>query len=86
MMNKQSKDTDTGKPEGRSRPRFHGRLVDINGVKQITGFRSTQTVYNKMSLEDFPRPISVGVRTKRWIEEEVFEWVDARIEASRNVA
>ncbi|MGE4370101.1 MAG: helix-turn-helix transcriptional regulator [Burkholderiaceae bacterium] len=62
---------------------FRGQLIDINSVKRITGFRSTQTIYNKMNDEGFPRPVAVGVRTKRWIQEEVFEWVEARIEASR---
>ena len=61
-------------------------LIDINAVKRQTGFRSTQTIYTKMNEEGFPRPISVGVRTKRWILAEVENWIQAKIEASRNVA
>ncbi|MYN11775.1 AlpA family phage regulatory protein [Pusillimonas sp. TS35] len=52
-------------------------------MKRQTGFRSTQTVYTKMNEDDFPRPISVGVRTKRWIAAEVEAWIQAKIEASR---
>lgn len=58
-------------------------LIDINAVKRQTGFRSTQTIYTKMNEEGFPRPISVGARTKRWILAEVESWIQARIDASR---
>lgn len=58
-------------------------LIDINAVKRQTGFKSTQSIHNKMRGEDFPRPISCGVRTKRWIAAEVEAWIQARIEASR---
>lgn len=58
-------------------------LIDINAVKRQTGFRSTQTIYTKMNEEGYPRPISVGDRTKRWIAAEIEAWIQARIEASR---
>jgi len=58
-------------------------LIDINAVKRQTGFRSTQTIYNKMENEGFPRPIAAGVRTKRWILEEVESWIQDRIAESR---
>lgn len=61
-------------------------LIDINAVKRQTGFRSTQTIYTKMAEEGFPRPIPVGVRTKRWIAAEVEAWIQARIEASRKAS
>lgn len=59
-------------------------LIDINAVKQQTGFRSTQTIYTKMNEENFPRPISCGIRTKRWLAAEVESWIQARIKASRS--
>ncbi|MGA0584615.1 MAG: helix-turn-helix transcriptional regulator [Castellaniella sp.] len=58
-------------------------LIDINAVKRQTGFRSTQTIYTKMNEEGFPRPISVGARTKRWIMAEVEAWIQDKIESSR---
>lgn len=58
-------------------------LLELAVVKQRTGFRSTQTIYNKMAEEDFPRPIAVGTRTKRWVAAEVENWIQSRIEASR---
>jgi len=32
----------------------------------------------------FPKPISVGAKAVGWIESEVEEWLNARIEVSRN--
>ena len=58
-------------------------LLDINAVKQLTCFRSTQTIYNKMERENFPRPISCGARTKRWLASDVEAWIQAQIKASR---
>lgn len=58
-------------------------LIDINAVKRQTGFRSTQTIYNKMDNEGFPRPIAAGIRTKRWILAEVESWIQDRIAESR---
>lgn len=56
-------------------------LADINAVKRQTGFKSSQTIYNKMANEGFPRPIPVGARTRRWIAAEVEAWIQSRIEA-----
>lgn len=59
-------------------------LLDINSVKRQTGFKSTQTIYTKMSEDSFPRPIACGVRTKRWIASEIEAWIQSKIEATRN--
>lgn len=58
-------------------------LLELTTVKKRTGFRSTQTIYSKMANEEFPRPIAVGTRTKRWVASEVENWIQSRIEASR---
>lgn len=58
-------------------------LLDINDVKHQTGIRSTQTIYTKMKTCGFPRPISIGNRSNRWILKEVEEWVQDRIKESR---
>lgn len=61
---------------------FHGRLLDIHAVKSLTGYKATGSIYNLMNGADFPRPIAIG-RTKRWLENEVTAWIQARIEESR---
>lgn len=62
---------------------IYTELLEIALVKKRTGYRSTQSIYTLMDKESFPRPISVGDRTKRWVAEEVESWIQSRIEASR---
>lgn len=61
----------------------HTELLELAVVKKRTGFRSTQTIYNKMENEGFPRPISVGTRSKRWVASEIEGWIQDRIAESR---
>lgn len=58
-------------------------LIDLGEVKRRTGFKATQSIYNKMAHEGLPRPITVGTRTKRWILSEIDAWILARIDESR---
>jgi predicted DNA-binding transcriptional regulator AlpA len=62
------------------------QLMDINAVKKITDFKSTTSIYTKMREEGFPKPISCGTRTKRWLATEVAQWIDERIAQSRGTA
>jgi len=41
------------------------------------------SVYHKMSLDEFPQSINLGIRSVGWIAEEVEEWIEERIENSR---
>ncbi len=41
------------------------------------------TIYHKMSLDEFPQSINLGLRSVGWIAEEVEEWIEERIEDSR---
>jgi len=36
-----------------------------------------------MTHNEFPRPISLGGRSVGWLEEEINEWLEKKIEASR---
>ena len=60
-------------------------LLNINDIKDLTGYKSKQSIYNIMEEDGFPRPIDVGSRSKRWIASEVENWIQAKIEASRQV-
>ena len=59
--------------------------MDINSVKKLTDFKSTTSIYTKMREEGFPKPISCGTRTKRWIASEVIQWIEERIAESREL-
>jgi prophage regulatory protein len=52
------------------------RLLRLSAVKEITG-RSRSTIYADPS---FPRPVKIGERAVAWVEDEIREWVDARIQ------
>ena len=42
------------------------------------------SIYHKMSLDEFPQTINLGIRSVGWIAEEVEEWIEQRIEDSRD--
>ncbi len=44
---------------------------------------SRSTIYHKMSLDEFPQSINLGLRSVGWIAEEIEEWIQDRIDDSR---
>ena len=55
------------------------RLIRIGEVKRLTGL-STATLYRRMSAEEFPRPVRLGVAARAWPLSEVQNWIAGRIE------
>ena len=51
-------------------------------VKARTGL-SRSTIYLRISEDRFPKPVSLGGRAVGWIEAEVNDWLNARIDDSR---
>ena len=41
------------------------------------------TIYHKMSLDEFPQAINLGLRSVGWIGDEVDKWIIDCIDASR---
>jgi len=41
------------------------------------------TIYHKMSLDEFPQSMNLGLRSVGWVAEEVLEWINDRIDDSR---
>ena len=60
-------------------------ILRLPSVKARTGL-SRSTIYLRIAAGNFPKPISLGGRAVGWIEEEVNEWLNQRIEASRKAA
>ena len=58
-------------------------LIRIPEVQKITGM-SRAGIYKAMASGVFPTQIPIGDRAVAWIDDEVFEWRDARIEDARN--
>jgi prophage regulatory protein len=60
-------------------------ILRLPAVKTRTGL-SRSTIYLRVSQGKFPRPVSLGGRAVGWLEAEVQEWLQRRIEASRKAA
>lgn len=58
------------------------RLIPLKEVMAICG-KSKTSVYGAIKSGDFPRPVKFGLRTSRWVESEVYRWVQRCIENQR---
>ncbi|HAU1152519.1 TPA: helix-turn-helix transcriptional regulator [Legionella pneumophila] len=57
-------------------------VLRLETVKKRTGI-SRSNIYKLMSEDLFPKSISLGARAVGWIESEINEWIEQRIESSR---
>jgi prophage regulatory protein len=60
-------------------------ILRLPAVKGRTGL-SRSTIYLRISEGRFPKPVSLGGRAVGWVEAEIQQWLEQRIEASRQVA
>jgi prophage regulatory protein len=60
-------------------------LIRLPEVLKITGL-SRAGIYKAMAAGTFPTQIPIGDRAVAWLEDEIFEWRDTRIEEARNQA
>jgi len=58
-------------------------ILRLPTVKARTGL-SRSTIYLRISEGCFPKPVSLGSRAVGWIEDEIDEWVNQKVDASRN--
>jgi prophage regulatory protein len=58
------------------------RILRLPEVMTRTGL-SRSTIYLRSSQGNFPKPVNLGARAVGWIEEEIQEWLQLQIEASR---
>ena len=58
------------------------RILRLPLVRERTGL-SRSSIYLRISQGRFPRPVSLGERAVGWLESEITEWLNRRIEASR---
>lgn len=69
-------------------PQASYRILNIKSVIELTGL-SRSTIYDLMSVKSprhdatFPKRIQLTVNRVGWIEQEVQEWITARIKATR---
>lgn len=51
-------------------------------VEQRTGL-SRSTIYLRVAQGDFPKAVSLGARAVGWLESEIEDWLNCRVEMSR---
>lgn len=56
------------------------RILRLPAVKARTGL-SRSTIYLRVTVGNFPKPVPLGDRAVGWIEAEIDEWLGARIAA-----
>jgi len=55
------------------------RIIRLKDVIDSTGL-GRSTIYKYIAEGAFPKRVSLGERSVGWVEEEVHEWILARIE------
>jgi prophage regulatory protein len=58
-------------------------ILRLPDVKRSTGL-SRGTIYLRITQGTFPKPVSLGGRAVGWLEAEVQQWLERRIEARRS--
>ncbi|MCP4393014.1 MAG: AlpA family transcriptional regulator [Alphaproteobacteria bacterium] len=59
------------------------RILRLPEVIKLTGL-SRSTIYSHIKENLFPSPINLGARCVGWIESEVNEWIQSRINECRS--
>lgn len=60
------------------------KLIKLKQVMECTGL-ARSTVYKFMAENQFPKPVKLGVRMVAWVESEVQEWMQQKVDL-RDVA
>ena len=53
------------------------RLLRRPEVEALTGL-ARATIYQRMAMGDFPRPVKIGRRAVAWPRSVIDEWIEAR--------
>ncbi|WP_411165478.1 helix-turn-helix transcriptional regulator [Klebsiella oxytoca] len=61
---------------------LNDKMVDMKFITEFTGL-TDKWFYKLISEGQFPRPIKLG-RSSRWMQSEVVNWVQQRINQSRS--
>lgn len=59
------------------------RFLRLPDVKQAVGYGRT-TIYDKIKAGEFPKPYLLGARAVAWLSEDIDDWIESRITASRS--
>ncbi|EBL8291898.1 DNA-binding protein [Salmonella enterica] len=54
------------------------RLLRLSQVMDKTGLKRSQ-IYTYMKMDKFPKSIKIGPSSVAWLESEIEEWINAKI-------
>jgi len=60
-------------------------ILRLPEVQKRTGL-SRSTIYDRLKVDAFPKPISIGDRAIGFVESEITMWIEEKINQSRQVA
>ena len=63
---------------------LHRTIWRLPDVMAQTGL-SRSTIYSLVSQQKFPKQINLGPRAVGWVASEVSDWIEERVNASRDV-
>ncbi|MCL1040781.1 MULTISPECIES: helix-turn-helix transcriptional regulator [Shewanella] len=55
------------------------KVLRLRDVIQLTGL-ARSTIYDYIAKKQFPKPIDLGERAVGWLEHEIQDWIQQRIE------
>ena len=58
------------------------RIIRLPQVISSTGL-ARSTIYKKVASKEFPKPISIGVKSVGWLESDVQKWIEQQIQSSQ---
>ena len=56
------------------------KIVKINDVRHQTHL-SVASIYRLAKQGDFPKPIKLGVKASGWLQSEIDDWIQSRLNA-----
>ena len=60
------------------------RLIKIAEVMYKTSMAHS-TIYKYIALDLFPRPVKIGNRSVAWLEEDITNWIQSKVNESTRV-
>ena len=58
------------------------RFLRLKAVRERVPF-SRSTIYHKIRLGEFPKPVNLGARAVAWKQSDIEDWIQARILESK---
>lgn len=58
------------------------RILRLPETEYRTGLKKS-TIYERVASGDFPKPINLGSRAIGWLEQDIEDWIDARINGGK---